>query len=730
MKKALHRALALLLVFVLLTGTASTGFAASVGRVTKLALVSRTSTQIKLKWKAVSKADGYVAERCVAGKNKWKTAGDTAGASLTDEALKPGTVYIYRVKAYVKKNGARVYGDVSDELSVLTKPEAVSQVQMVSASSGAALVTLKWPKAAGAAVYQLFKKDATTGDAFVQAVETKKTTAAVKFPAAPGAVAFKVKAIAQAGEESLAAKFSPVLSLNLKPERVTTLTAAKLTPTSVTLVWEPADGASSYEVFLRDETNFQYDMVASVTETTYTVTDVDPSTPHYFAVKSVAYYGGNIQRTGFSPAFTTDTAFESVTGFMFVLKKSNRLFLEWNKIKSADGYEIEKSADGVSGWQQIGNVHMNAFEAGAVEPDGVLAKGKSYFYRVRAYVNENGEMKYTAYSDTLEVHPLPDAPKITRAGTASQHGICLEWTACAGAQGYEVQFFNEKNENWQVLTSSLLSAKVFKTYTNEDGVKTVYYLDRGLTTTGTYQYRVRAFVLNGEERLYSDESNAWTHKYIYAPEPDTYYANTFQQTGIGGYLYDPNEKVIFTAEDPWQRNFGFNEGYDAAAQGLFIQYDTSPVKFTCHEGEKWMIQPWKGQYGFLFYGGEIGVYRQYGSRDIEHYDCADDEDELMMEMRIYRKNILGKWKEQIHRPYGSYWWMTGFKIGFVRFVSAMFSQNFRTYPDLRVDARITMMDYDMRNAFVEAVRQINEKEQRYTIAEYGKNDLDLYISFN
>ena len=729
MNKILHRALALLLVCLLLTGAAVPGFAASVARVTKLTLKENTSTSIQLGWKAVSKADGYVVERR-AGQSEWKTAKETAKTVFTDTSVKPGKVYSYRVKAFVKNGKAKTFGEASAALTAMTKPETVSEVQMVSAASGAAAVTLKWPAAAGATSYLVFKKDVTTNQKFTQLLETKKESCLVQFSAAPGAVAFKVKAVAKSGELSESAGFSPALSLNLKPERVARLSAKKITPTSVTLTWDPADGASSYEVFLRNEANFEYELVETVTGTTCTVKGLDSLTPHYFAVKSVASYGGQIQRTGFSPAYTATTAFNGITGLKFSLKDGNKAVLTWDKLSSADGYEIEKSADGKSDWQKLADVKSASFEVSAKEPGGVLEKGKQYFYRVRAYANEGGETQFTAYSEIVKIQPVPDTPVITRAGTASQHGICLEWTAVSGADGYEIQFCSPQDGKWRELVSGEMRSKQFKTYVNEDGVKTVYYLDQGLTTTDTYQYRVRAFVQAGEERSFTEPSNAWSQKYIYSPEPQAYYADTFQSIGIAGYLYDPVEKVFFTAEDPWQRNYGFNTAYDVASQHVFIQYDTAPIRFTCHEGEKWMIQPWKGQYGFLFYGGEIGVYKQYNPRDVEHYDCAEDKDQLMMEMTVSRRQLTGKWSKEIHRPYGSYWWVTGFKLGFVRFVSSLRALRFDTYRDLRIEARITMMDYDMRNAFVAAVNEINVKERRFTIAEYGKNDLDLYITFN
>ncbi len=120
---------------------------------------------------------------------------------------------------------------------------------------------------------------------------------------------------------------------------------------------------------------------------------------------------------------------------------------------------------------------------------------------------------------------------------------------------------------------------------------------------------------------------------------------------------------FYTDGDPWQRNFGFNALYDYAAPYACMYYDTFRVYFdygTYEDGspKQWMIQPWKGQYGMVLYGAEVGVYTKRTDRVTPHYDCAEDDDLVGMEMTVYKDE-----KEAFTRPYGQYWWVTGFKPG-------------------------------------------------------------------
>ncbi len=82
-----------------------------------------------------------------------------------------------------------------------------------------------------------------------------------------------------------------------------------------------------------------------------------------------------------------------------------------------------------------------------------------------------------------------------------------------------------------------------------------------------------------------------------------------------------------------------------------------------------MIQLWKGQYGWVFVGAEIGVYTtdqfktaQIDEAAINHYNCADKSDWLNMSMDIYwDSNKNGNYERIFSRPYTKYWWCTGFK---------------------------------------------------------------------
>ena len=181
--------------------------------------------------------------------------------------------------------------------------------------------------------------------------------------------------------------------------------------------------------------------------------------------------------------------------------------------------------------------------------------------------------------------------------------------------------------------------------------------------------------------------------------------------GFLGYQYNKAGNYYFTTTDPWQRNFGFNVLYDMGAPFVNFYYDTVRCKFR-YENKDWLIQFWKGQYGLVFLGAEIGVYTKPLDRSQAHYDGASDDDMLYMSMSFYRKGV-----ERATREYAKYWWCTAFVPGTL--------DSFRDRSELSMKARITLKSKEMRDLFVESLEGNGFKlDKNYSVS--GK---DVYISW-
>ena len=174
----------------------------------------------------------------------------------------------------------------------------------------------------------------------------------------------------------------------------------------------------------------------------------------------------------------------------------------------------------------------------------------------------------------------------------------------------------------------------------------------------------------------------------------------FAKVNLASYKYDPDGNFYYTDDkDCWQENFGFNEVYDNFAPLTMMYYDTVRTIFE-YGGKEWLIQTWKGQYGMVFVGGEVGIYtRDLGSGG-SHFTCADKEDWLNMEMAfMWDEYDDGNYNAIFNRDYEKYWWATGFVVGFPN------GSLRKTLEEFRLVTHITFKDTEMANAFCEAFEE-------------------------
>ncbi len=485
---------------------------------------------------------------------------------------------------------------------------------------------------------------------------------------------YRVRAFKKSGFLNLGKTYSDysghVMTI-IDPSQVKGLMAVTTGATSIKLAWDGAKGAQGYQVYMFDPAINDFKKIATTSKNSYTVRKLTGRTGYRFKVR--AYHKLNGVKYGpFSSDFNVSTVLDDVQNFRLSNSSTTTYTISWDANPNVSGYQLFIYDKEVHDWKAL---YFNGSPTTTQTSYTVtgIKEGDYDKYKIRSVLVTGSTYTYGNWSEVLVGGALPKAPTGLDAAANTDNGLSLTWDPLEGAAGYEV-FCKKENGNF---------ISVGTTERN-------HFNHKNLEEKKNYEYKVRAYVGNTTNKWHGNSSEVIKKFYEPLEIPESEYPEDWDETGVLGYLYDPKENCFYTADDPWQRNFGYSEIYDNAASLIVIIIETCRIKFE-YDNRDWMIQLWKGQYGWVLYGCEIGIYTKDKNMPVQHYDCANDEDMIQMEMVLYEKSPeLGIWVRTFGRPYERQWWHTGFVWG------NMIGRN----KDLKMCAKLTMRDFEMRDAVV------------------------------
>ncbi|WP_199915426.1 cellulase family glycosylhydrolase [Aquimarina spinulae] len=156
---------------------------------------------------------------------------------------------------------------------------------------------------------------------------------------------------------------------------------------------------------------------------------------------------------------------------------NSQINITWtDNASNEEAFEVERSANGTSGWVSIANVSANITNY----LDAGLTANTTYYYRVKAK-NTGGSSEYSniASATTLNGGTAPEAPTSLVITTTISSQIDLSWTDNANNEDL---FSIERSANGTSGWTSVATT----------AINTSSYTDTGLTSNTTYYYRVRA----------------------------------------------------------------------------------------------------------------------------------------------------------------------------------------------------------------------------------------------
>ena len=184
---------------------------------------------------------------------------------------------------------------------------------------------------------------------------------------------------------------------DIVPDNYTNPRVVKVTSSSATLSWDSVYGAQGYRILRYDSKKKDYVRVGATTDTSFTIKELPSGTKQTFAVvaykkTSGKYYFGYQSRD-------CVCAIKPAKPVLTVTAGNKSAYLSWKKV-TGTGYEVYMSTSKNSGYKMIGTV-TGASKTTFVKEE--LKKGKTYYFKVRAFKSVKGEKTYGAYSTAKAV---------------------------------------------------------------------------------------------------------------------------------------------------------------------------------------------------------------------------------------------------------------------------------------------------------------------------------------
>lgn len=423
------------------------------------------NTQVSLGWNAVQGATSYLLYRGTTSGGQAATPVRTInnGTSVVDTGLTNGTKYYYKVAA---ANPGGI-GPRSNEVWAI--PNAVPAAPAgLTSEPGDAKIGLKWTAVTGAASYNVYRGTTAGGEAATPVATGVTSTSYLNTGLTNGtAYFFKVAAVNSAGVSAMSNETSA--TPGALPTAPATL-AADADDKSVTLTWQAATGAVTYNVYRGTASGGQAatPIATNIATTTFKDTGLTNGTKYYYKVAGV-------NPTGVGPRSNEASATPNVTlpapATLTSEAADMKITLRWAAVTGATSYNVYRGpaaggqaptpiATGITGTSYINTGVTN---------------GTAYFYKVAA-VNSAGPGAMSVETTNTPVG-IPLAPANLTA-TAGNQSVTLNWQASVNAVTYNV---------YRGTSAGGQSSTPVAT-----GVTALTFTDMGRTNNTAYFYKVSA----------------------------------------------------------------------------------------------------------------------------------------------------------------------------------------------------------------------------------------------
>ena len=259
-------------------------------------------------------------------------------------------------------------------------------------------ITLSWNKINNVTGYKIYRYDKKS-NSYKYLATAKTNSYTDKSLKASSTYSYKVRAY----KGSLNGSYSNTIDVKTSPNYAPKVTGLKLKTQksdSLTISWNKINNVTGYKVYRYDVKTESYKLIKTISNastTSYTNSKLTSATKYLYKVRSYKIVNNKTHNGDYSSSLAATTKPLTPT-VKLTSPSTKKIKLTWTNISSrTTGYNIYMATSKNGTYKNIGSTSKKSFTKGS------LKKGKTYYFKVRAYRTIDGKKVYSSYSSIKSI---------------------------------------------------------------------------------------------------------------------------------------------------------------------------------------------------------------------------------------------------------------------------------------------------------------------------------------
>ena len=265
-----------------------------------------------------------------------------------------------------------------------------------------ASVTLSWNESAAAHGYQIYRSTKENGSFQKIATVNADTRSFTDTSVVPGKLyRYKVRAYMKLGSKNKYSSYSDTKTADLTIPATAWKTCKVKKYRTVELSWKKKS-VDGYKIY-RKTGNGKFVCIQTLSKkssVSFKDTSVKPGSTYTYRIRGYITVNGKNYYSSYTPVQKTEIQMAKPTLKKVSSTGRKKIKLTWKRDSKADGYYIYRSSSQKGGYKKVKTVTKNKT---VTWTDKKVKSKKTYYYKIRSYVNTSTGTKSSKYSSVVSV---------------------------------------------------------------------------------------------------------------------------------------------------------------------------------------------------------------------------------------------------------------------------------------------------------------------------------------